>query len=430
MKSLEIAFAYLRKSILQTLVNVLLLAFGVGTIILLLIFSSGFEKRLSQDAAGIDLVVGASGSPLQLTLSSIYHIDIPTGNIPLKEAERISEHRAVKSAIPLALGDSFRGFRIVGSNHQYPLHYGAELQKGRLWKDPLEAVLGYEAARGTGKQLGDSFAGAHGLSGEGEVHADTPYQVTGILQRTGTVIDRLIITSLESVWLVHGDHTHEHKEGQHEHSHDHGHGHGHAHHHDEHTHSHENGAKSVDQKEQEVTSLLITYSSPMAAVVLPRLIRNIPGLQAASPAEQILQLTNILGVGSHTLKIFALCLIGLASTGFLLSLYAALKDRMLDLAIMRIMGASPSWLYRQIALEGFLLGLFGVTAGVLIGHAGAELLALNSSRLAEVGLTGFIFLTEELWVIGGALAVSLLAALIPALQVYRLDIAEVLSKHS
>jgi len=423
MTTFDIALAYLRKSFLQTSVNVMLLAFGVGTILLLLIFSESLETRLSRDAAGIDLVVGASGSPLQLTLSSIYHIDVPTGNIPLVEANKIANHRGVKSSIPLALGDSYRGFRIVGSSHDYLKHYEARIRDGRLWEEPLEAVLGYEVARRTGKKLGESFAGAHGLSGEGETHDDTPYTVVGSLGRTGTVIDRLVLTSVESVWKVHEDHSHEEDDSAHHHHEDHPHSHSHHHHH------HEEQEVS-DDEEKAITSLLVTYSSPMAAVVLPRLIRNTPGLQASSPAEQIMRLTDLLGVSGNTLKIFGICLIGIATFGFFVSLYAALKERMLDLVVMRIMGASPGLLYRQIALEGILLSTLAVTAGVILGHAGAEVLALTNPRLAEMGLTGFIFLKEELWVIGGAFMISLLAALLPALQVYRIDIAKTLSKYS
>ena len=141
-----VSLAYLRARPLSTGLNILLLALGVATIALLLLATQQIEDRLQRDARGIDLVIGAKGSPMQIILSSIYHLDVPTGNISYKQAREIAQHRAVKSVIPLALGDSYRGLRIVGTNHDYLAHYGARLAAGRLWEKPLEVVLGAEAA--------------------------------------------------------------------------------------------------------------------------------------------------------------------------------------------------------------------------------------------------------------------------------------------
>ena len=137
-----LSLAYIRARALNAALNLVLLALGVGMIVLLLLFSAQLEDRLTRDARGIDLVIGSKGSPLQLILSSIYHVDFPTGNIPLAEAERWAEHPLVAEAIPLALGDSLAGFRIVGTEHAYAEHYGGELAAGRLWEEPFEATLG------------------------------------------------------------------------------------------------------------------------------------------------------------------------------------------------------------------------------------------------------------------------------------------------
>jgi putative ABC transport system permease protein len=205
MNLLTLSGAYLRTNPLNTFLNLLLLALGMGTIVVLLLFSQQLEQRLLHDSRGIDLVVGAKGSPLQLILSSIYHADIPTGNIPLRDAKKIMQHKRVKTAIPLALGDNYHGYRIVGTTPTYPAHYDASLAQGRLWQKPLEATLGAEVARQTGLYVGAQFVGAHGLThGTAEhLHGEYKYTVTGILKPTGTVIDRLILTSIESVWKVH-----------------------------------------------------------------------------------------------------------------------------------------------------------------------------------------------------------------------------------
>src|SRR5690242_9624619 len=161
------------------------------------------EERMTRDARGIDLVVGAKGSPMQLVLSAVFHLDVPTGNIPLTEATKLAANRAVKKAIPLALGDSYRGFRIVGSSHDYPAHYGARIADGGLWAAPMEAVLGAEVAARSGLKIGATFTGAHGLGEGGDEHEKEAYKVVGILAPGGTVLDRLVLTSIESVWEVH-----------------------------------------------------------------------------------------------------------------------------------------------------------------------------------------------------------------------------------
>jgi putative ABC transport system permease protein len=164
MSLLGLSLAYIRARAQNAALNLALLALGVGTIVLLLLFSAQLEERLTRDARGFDLVIGGKGSPLQLILSSIYHVDFPTGNIPLAEAEQWTAHPLVAEAIPLALGDSLAGFRIVGTEHGYAEHYSAELAEGRLWKEPFEATLGAVVAAQTGLAVGDSFVGSHGLA--------------------------------------------------------------------------------------------------------------------------------------------------------------------------------------------------------------------------------------------------------------------------
>lgn len=202
---LSLAIAYLRDRALTTALNVLLLAIAVATLVLLLQFSTQVSERFERDAKGVDLVVGAKGSPLQLILSSIYQIDQPTGNVPLDSVDLLRGDPAVARAVPLALGQNFRGFRIVGTEAEYLQIYGAKLAQGRMNKAEAEVVIGASVARATGAKLGQKFLGSHGLGEEGaQAHEAHPFVTIGILAPTGTVIDRLIVTSVESVWDVHG----------------------------------------------------------------------------------------------------------------------------------------------------------------------------------------------------------------------------------
>ena len=213
---LKLAWAYLRDRPLTTALNILLLAIAVAMLVLLLQFGTQAQDRFERDAKGIDLVVGAKGSPLQLILSSIFHVDQPTGNIPQTSLGLLRSDPAVKRVIPLALGDNFDGYRIVGTDQGFLALHEASLATGTTFDAPMSAVIGAQVAAETGATVGQRFIGSHGLEhedGSDSGHDHAPFQVTGILAPTGGVIDRLILTPVESVWTVHGI-GHDHEDGQ------------------------------------------------------------------------------------------------------------------------------------------------------------------------------------------------------------------------
>ena len=414
-----LSLAYIRARALNSLLNVLLLAIGVATITALILFSAQMRDRLARDARGIDLVVGAKGSPMQLILSSIYHVDVPTGNIPLAEANALARHPMVAAAIPLALGDNAAGFRIVGTVPDYPAHYGATVSDGRLWQAPFEASIGAEVARATGWGSGAMFVGSHGLAGTDFMHGDDPYRVVGVLARTGTVIDRLVLTSIESVWQVHDVAHPEPKADAHagdeepdgEADHDHAHG----------------EEDHADHDGREITALLVRYNTPLAAVRMPREINSRSALQAASPALETARLLALVGAGLDTLRGFGLLLIASAALGVFIALYNATQQRRYDLAVMRSLGASPARLMGQVLLEAILLAAAGTAIGLAAGHAVTELLGRLLPEAAAMGLTGLTWEPEEFLIVLLVLAVGIVAALLPALRVYRTDVAKTLA---
>lgn len=201
---------------LSTGLSLILLIMGTGLISLLLLLNKQLDNQFNRNMKDIDLVVGAKGSPLQLVFSAVYHIDPPTGNIPMAAAQNLMRNPMVKKAIPLAYGDSYQTYRIVGTTKAYPRHYGAEIETGDWWKEPLEAVVGALAAEQLGLKTGDTFLSNHGFdNNEEEVHGDMEFKVVGVLKPSNSVIDQLILTGMESVWMVH-DH-----EGEHDHNDDH-----------------------------------------------------------------------------------------------------------------------------------------------------------------------------------------------------------------
>ena len=392
--------SYLRARPLNTALSLMLLALGVGTIVLLILVVSQLEERMHRDARGIDLVVGAKGSPMQLILSGIYHVDAPTGNIPLSAAREIQKHRFIKKSIPLALGDSWKGYRIVGAPREYAAHYGAELRSGRFHDKPMEAVLGAEVAARTGVGVGATFAGAHGLGGEGEEHADAPYPVVGVLAKTNSVIDRLVLTSIESVWQVHEEHQGPEDEAD----------------------------RKALEAAREVTVLLVQYASPLAAASLPRQINSQSELQAASPAYETARLFSIVGVGVEALRAFAIVLIIAAGLSVFIALYTALEERRYDLAVMRTLGASRGKLFGLLMGEGLLLSLLGSFIGLLLGHALASALGAWLEAQKHYPVTGLEWRPEELWLIVVALGVGVIAALLPAWRAYRTDVSRTLAQ--
>jgi putative ABC transport system permease protein len=402
----RIVLAYVRRSPLTTLLNLALLTLGVATITLLLLLTTALDERLRRDAAAIDLVVGAKGSPLQLVLSGIYHVDVPPGNIPLAEVAMLRADPLIAEVVPIAMGDSFHGAHIVGTEPAFLGLYHARLASGTLWQAPMEAVLGADIARQSGLAIGARFAGSHGLAEGGEVHADNPYRVVGVLQSAGTVIDRLVLTGVESVWKVH---EHEEREAQ------------------EKPES-EPHAADTSPGGREVTMALVRYATPLAAVSVPRRIDSATSMQAASPAYESARLFTVFGVGTDVIRGFAVFLIVAAAAGMFIALYQAMDERQYDLAIMRTLGASRGRVCAMLLLESLLLAAAGAIVGVALGHA---LLALIGAWLpAAASLAGgaWRLLPGEIGVIALALAGGILAALLPAWRAYRLDVAATLAK--
>ena len=419
MNLFKISLAYIYRRKLNTLLNMLLLGLGTGIVVVLLLFGEQFEENLYRNVENIDVVVGAKGSPLQLILSSVFHVDVPTGNIPLLEARKLAKNRAIAQAIPLALGDNYRGYRIVGTTSEYAGHYRADLVDGTFWDAPYQVVIGAQVASETGLALGDEVISSHGLTAEtaSDQHESQPFRVVGVLRPTGSIIDRLLLTSVETVWLVHepheeeGDGRDQHIENQ----------------------ADEDSARDVlglplseTDADREITSLLIRYRSPIAAVSFPRYVNKETKFQAASPAFETTRLFALLGVGLEVVRAFGGVLVFSAALSIFVALYNAMKDRRYDLAMMRALGASRSKLFVQVLLEGVLLTLMGTGLGFALGHASTEMIGAWMREAQHINLTGWIILSDEFWLIGLALVLGSVSALIPALQVYRTDVAQTL----
>lgn len=455
----------------STLLSVLLTAFGVAILIVIYISSVTLEKQLENNTKNIDLVVGAKGSPMQLILSSLYHVDNPTGNIPLSEANKIAENPLVQMATPISLGDNYKGHRIIGTDATFLDQYELTFQEGKLWAKSFEVVLGSEVARKHSLKLGDKIFGAHGLSADAHQHDEHPFTIVGILKPSKSIVDNLILSNLASVWEVHGiahngehihgehcdhdhqhshddSHNHDHKhEEQHDHSHDNTHAHAHTdskevHDHDHAEHRHEEelltekpqnntfikslGEDMIEDHGVEITALLVKYSSPTAISVLPRMINQSTQMQAASPAIESSRIFSLLGVGFDSLGILAYVIMIIAGLSVFISLYNAMKDRKYDLAIMRTLGASKSKLFALTIVEGFVITLIGGIIGLILGHLILYYISLQTSQSADF-IQAFAIHSSEFVILITAFAIGVLASIIPAIKAYKTTISNTLA---
>ena len=441
MSDLRFVLYSLKYRFLNSFLSIMLTAFGVSIALLISQFGNHIQNRINLDGQGIDIVVGAKGSPLQLILSSVYHIDIPTGNIAYSQAKKIMNNPQIEESIPLALGDNWRGFRIVGTTTNYIRHYDMSLSTGRYWDQNFEVVVGSSV----NLDVGDEFMGVHGLLEDGSSHEEHKYNVVGILKPSGTVIDRLILTSLNSVLDIHGLHKVDNSfEKNHEHQHDHEHH--KEEHHDVHEHDHdkekhknedENHHKhSKNDKEtyktnelgsSEITALLIKTKSPIANINLPRSINRESSLQAANPALEINRLISLFGIGSKSFAILSLILILIASLNIFSGLASNLENRMGDLAVLRAVGFSKKRIFKIIVLEGILVVLIGIILGILIGFLLFSILTHNIFTLQTTNAS-LIFNLDFILIILFVFFAGLIAAIFPAYRGSKISIANQLSR--
>ncbi|WP_433900908.1 ABC transporter permease [Sphingobacterium puteale] len=466
MNTIQLVWKNLSRQFGSVFLSILLTAFGISILAVLSITGETFEKQLDNNSKNIDLVVGAKGSPLQLILSSVYHIDNPTGNIPLNELEPLRQNPLVQLAVPLSLGDNFKGHRIVGTDSSFLAIYGTKINNGRIWKKNFEVVIGEQVAKKNNLKIGDQINSSHGLSKDGHSHDEHPFTIVGILKQNNNVTDNLILTNLESVWDVHGiahdhadhetaaqkekrereedreetvkAHLHHHGEDLPENStaqvatnekehHDHDHE-GHA----DHEHEEEGvfvksiGADMVKQNGLEITAILIKYQSPAAIGILPKMIDQQTDMQAASPAMESTRLFSLLGVGIDSLAILAYVIMLIAGLSVFINLYNALKQRKYDLAIMRTLGASKGKLFNIVLLEGLIITIVGGLVGLLFAHLALYYISNQTSQSADF-IEAFRLHPKELVFLLVACLIGVLAALIPAVKAYRTSIAGTLS---
>jgi putative ABC transport system permease protein len=324
---------------LYTFLSVFILSLSIALLLGVQQLKRSFENQIENNLGNIDVVVGAKGSPLQLILASVLHLDNPTGNISYKEAMKISKNPMIKSAVPISYGDNYKGYRIVGTTHEYTALYNAVLGKGSRVKNTMEVVLGNTVAQKLNLKIGDTLLSAHGLVENSIEEHDDLLTVVGILKPTQKVIDRLILTNLESVWDVHN---HESKV------------------------NHEVHDYHDIQDEKKITSLLINFKNPRGLLTFPRRINERTNMQASIPKYELHKLYEYTSIGFKTISLIAYLILVISCITLFISLYKMVKERAFDLAILRTYGASNFQLIKIVFYEGLIVVFSSFLLGFLL----------------------------------------------------------------
>jgi putative ABC transport system permease protein len=398
MNAISLALASIRARRLHAGLCIASAACGIALLCAVFLLSQALEQGLMRNAHGIDVVAGAKGSPLQLVLSSVYHTDIPNGNIEKEDAEKLARNPLVKKAIPLALGDNYRGWRIVGTTPDYIGLYNGQFAAGHAFGQPFEAVAGAD----TGLALGAKFAALHGFNADSDdVHNFHLYNIVGVLRPTGTVLDRLILTPVESVQQLHA-----------------------------HPDVGDPDAAEEYKISHQVTALLLQVRSPVAVINLPREINKSSTLLAASPAFVMTRFSQSMGVGRDVLAALAAGFVALSALMLFSALASSLAARRYDLAVLRVMGAPPGLLALTVIAEGAILAGAGAVIGILAGHGLALAAALTIPGFRGVvlpaQLTGLAL--QDLWLVLVGTGAGIAAGIFPAVSAARTDIALLLAK--
>lgn len=395
---------------LYTFLSIVTLSLSIALLLGVQQLKNSFLNQIENNLGNIDVVIGAKGSPLQLVLSSVLHIDNPTGNISYAKAEKIAHNPRVKKAIPISIGDNYKGHRIIGTNDNFIGLYDAVIESGRFVEKSMEIVLGSKVAKKHQLSIGDHLESSHGLvkSNATDTH-DAHYTVVGVLKPSQKIINELLLTSLESVWEIHEREDHEE--------------------HDSHT-SHDSDIAIEDHEheaEKEITALLVAFKSPRSVLTFPRKINKDTNFQAVLPTYELHKLLDYTSVGLKTISWIAYIILLIACVSIFVNLYKMVKDRAYDLAILRSYGASSFQLIKMLFYEAGLIALFSLIFGYLLNTVALVVLSKFIDESAQGRILINIPISDLLqtsFLIYVAVILSVVLAIIPILK---MNISTILS---
>lgn len=371
------------------------------------------REGFAQTISGTDLLVGARSGPVQLLLYSVFHIGNATNNVSWASIEKIAAHPQVEWLVPISLGDSHRGFRVVGTTTGFFEHYqyGRQRQlafaEGAPFDGVFDAVVGAEVAARFGYRVGERIVVSHGA---GEVsfadHGDKPFTVVGVLARTGTPVDRSVLVSLEAIEAIHLDWA--------------------------------GGARMpgvsippeqvqrFDLTPKEVTAALVGLSSRVAVFRVQRFVNNYPDepLLAILPGATLQELWGIIGIAERALLAVSALVVLVGLAGLVAVVVATLGERRRELAILRAMGAGPRHVFMLLAIESLVISVIGCAVGVALVQGVSALVGPWLAAHHGLWLSAGWPSPGEWRLLGAVLAAAVLASVVPGLRAYRYSVAD------
>lgn len=385
---------------LQSVLSIAVTASSIALTIVVMLLASSVQQGLVKAAEPFDLIVGAKGSPNQLVLNTVFLQDAPIGNIDFGLVDTLMNNPLVESAIPLGLGDNYRGFRMIGTQeslfaHQIKSGGAAWLQMadGKPFARPFEAVIGAKVAAETGLGLGDQFDSSHGvILGAGQVRHPEKFTVVGILKELNGPYDSGVLVPLESVWDMHAAHQ-------------------------------DISSQDTPTKDRSTTVILVKPKGYAEAMLLYQQFQKNAQAQLIFPSQVVVKLFAMLGEGEKILRVIggAVLVLSMLVTAF--SLYWSALSRSRDRAILRAVGAGRRTIWMIIFGEGTLLVVISLLLGTIAGHGIFAMIAEVLQKKTALAVTGG-FTGMEVIVLLSILAVGMLASIIPAIRMARRDIAD------
>jgi len=384
---------------------------------------SGARESFARTISGTDLIVGARSGPINLLLYSVFRVGDATANVSWQSYELVSRHPDVAWTIPISLGDSHRGYRVMGTSGDYFLHYRygnrqmLAFSAGQPFSDISDAVIGAEVARELGYSTGDEITLAHGIgAGSFSGHDEHPFRIAGILAPTGTPVDRAVHVSLDALAEIHEDWQGG-ARSQVDPS---------RHPHDGNDPGDSGGDTAARPLRAGITAFLVGMRAQNAVLQMQRALNEFRGepLTAVIPGVALQQLWQIVGVADRALLIIASFVVLAGLIGMLTSILASLRERRREMAILRSVGARPLQVFALMLLEAGLLALAGVIVGVVAAHAilagAAPVLASRYGLFMATAGPG----VYDLLLAGAVVGAALVAGLVPAWLAYRNSLAD------
>ncbi|KOQ64669.1 MULTISPECIES: ABC transporter permease [Stenotrophomonas] len=413
---LELAWTSLRSRALSVGLTVLVITLSVVLLLGVERVRTQAHEGFASTVSGTDLIVGARSGPVNLLLYSVFHIGDPTNNVSWQSYQALSALPQVKWAVPLSLGDSWRGYRVVGTSDGYFEHYryGAghalAFASGRPFDDLYDVVIGAEVAQAQKVGLGDQIVLAHGTGAVTlATHADKPFRVAGILQQTGTPVDSSLLVSLAAIEAIHADW----RSGVQLRSQS----------------VSAEQARHLDLTPTSITAFMLGLNSRIATFSVQRRINEYPdeAMLAILPGVTLQQLWQSLGMAERALQLISAMVVALGMVSLVALLVSTLQERRREMAILRATGARPGYIAALLVVEAVATSAVACALALVLLVAAS--IAGRGWALANFGLSITHVWPDgrELAWVAGVLAISAVAGLVPALLAYRRTLADGLS---